>query len=243
MEVSILKKIVLDTYADLCCAASELYVEQLKAKPNSVFGFATGSTPIGLYGELVRRHEAGELDFSKARSFNLDEYYPMKREHPQSYDTFMRDNLFNKINLSQFSLPNGEAADAVAECRRYDAEIAAAGGVDLMLLGIGHNGHIGFNEPTTSYPLGTYLVELSKSSIDANSRFFGPDEVQPVKALTMGIGEIFRSRKIILIISGEGKKEIAKKLFEDTIHTDVPACFVLLHPDVTVFLDKAAAGV
>lgn len=237
-----MKKIVLENYEAVCRAASELYVEQLKKKPDCVFGFATGSTPVGLYEELIRRYEAGELDFSKARSFNLDEYYPMKKDHAQSYDTFMRENLFNKINLPQFELPNGEAADVTAECKRYDKAIEDAGGVDLMLLGIGHNGHIGFNEPAVSYPMGTYLIDLSESSITANSRFFGPDEVQPTRALTMGIGEIFKSKKIILMICGEGKREIAAKLFEDTIHTDVPGCFMLLHPDVTVFLDKAAAG-
>jgi len=237
-----LKKVVLNTYEEVCRAASELYVQQLSEKPNTVFGFATGSTPVGLYNELVKKYEAGEIDFSKARSFNLDEYYPMKKDHPQSYDYFMRDNLFNKINLSEFSLPSGEAPDAQAECKRYDAEIEAAGGIDLMLLGIGHNGHIGFNEPAVSYSMGTYLTKLTQSSIDANSRFFGSDEIQPTEALTMGIGEIMSSKKIILMITGEGKSLIAKKLFDGMIHTDIPASFVLLHPNVTVFMDKAAAA-
>jgi len=237
-----LKKFIFDTYEEVCQAASELYVQQLKEKPGTVFGFATGSTPVGLYNELAKKYKAGEICFSKARSFNLDEYYPMKKDHPQSYDYFMRENLFDKINLSQFSLPSGEAPDPKAECKRYDEEIAKAGGIDLMLLGIGHNGHIGFNEPSVAYSMGTYLTKLTQSSIDANSRFFGPDEVQPTQALTMGIGEIFFSKKIILIITGEGKAPIAKKLFDGMIHTDVPASFVLLHPNVTVFMDKAAAG-
>ena len=237
-----MKKLVFDTYEEVCRSASELYVQQLNEKPDTVFGFATGSTPVGLYNELVKKYESGKIDFSKARSFNLDEYYPMKKDHPQSYDYFMRDNLFNKINLSEFSLPSGEAPDAQAECKKYDAEIEAAGGIDLMLLGIGHNGHIGFNEPSVSYSMGTYLTKLTKSSIDANSRFFGPDEVQPTEALTMGIGGILASRKIILMITGEGKAAIAKRLFDGMIHTDIPASFVLLHPNVTVFMDKAAAG-
>lgn len=240
--VIVLKKIVLDTYEDVCRAAADIYVQQLKKKPDSILGLATGSTPIGLYNELTKRYSAGEIDFSKAQSFNLDEYYPIEKSHPQSYDYFMREHLFDKINISKFSLPNGEAADAAEECKQYDAQIDAAGGIDLMLLGIGHNGHIGFNEPSVSYPLGTFLVDLSESSITANSRFFSSAEQQPTRALTMGIGSIFSSKEILFIITGQGKASIAKKLFENTIYTDVPACFVLLHPNVTILLDKAAAG-
>lgn len=237
-----MKKIVFETYEDVCQAVADIYIKQLKEKPDTVFGFATGSTPVGLYRELVKRYNSGELDFSKACSFNLDEYYPIAKDHPQSYNYFMRENLFNKINLARYSLPDGEAADAKAECRRYSVEMEAAGGIDLMLLGIGLNGHIGFNEPALSYHMETFLVDLTESSIVANSRFFSADEVQPTRALTMGIGEIFRSKEIILIISGEGKAEIAKRLFEGKLHTDVPACFLLLHPNVTVFLDNAAAS-
>jgi len=237
-----MKKIVLDNYEEVCIAAADMYSAQLGRKPDSVLGLATGSTPVGLYEELVRRYQAGLIDFSKARSFNLDEYYPISKSHPQSYDYFMRDNLFDKINLSSYLLPNGEAPDPAAECAGYDAMIAAAGGIDLMLLGIGHNGHIGFNEPSTAYPLGTYLVDLTESSLTANSRFFGPEEHQPEQALTMGLGPIFGSKSILLMICGESKAPIAAKLFEGKIHTDVPACFLLLHPDVTIILDRAAAG-
>ena len=236
-----MKKVILDNYNDVCKAVADVYITQLKNKPDSVLGLATGGTPVGLYEELVRRYEGGEIDFSKARSFNLDEYYPIKKSHPQSYDHFMRESLFDKINISGYSIPDGEASDPQAECRRFDAEIEAAGGIDLMLLGIGLNGHIGFNEPNVSYPLGTYLVGLTESSLTANARFFGPDEHQPTRALTMGIGHIFRSREIVLMICGANKKEIAKKLFEGSLHTNVPACFLLLHPNVTVFFDKPAA--
>ena len=235
-----MKTVVCENYEEVCNHAADIFVRQLKDKPDSVLGLATGSTPIGLYDELTRRYEAGEIDFSKARSFNLDEYYPIDPSHPQSYDYFMRQHLFNKINLEKFNIPNGAASDPAAECTRYDMLIDAAGGIDLMLLGIGINGHIGFNEPAVSYPTGTYKVDLTESSIEANSRFFGPDEHQPVTALTMGIGHIFKSKKIVLIISGASKAEIAKKLFEGVIHTDVPACLLLLHPDVTVIIDKAA---
>ncbi|MCL2820594.1 MAG: glucosamine-6-phosphate deaminase [Oscillospiraceae bacterium] len=237
-----MKKIVCDSYEDVCSYAADIYAAQLKDKPDSVLGLATGSTPVGLYKELSRRYSKGEIDFSKAESFNLDEYYPIDPKHPQSYDYFMRENLFDKINMSKFQIPNGGAPDPIAECTRYDSEIDKAGGIDLMLLGIGLNGHIGFNEPAVSYPAGTYLVNLTESSIEANSRFFGPGEHQPVTALTMGIGHIFKSRKVLLLISGAAKADITKKLFEGKIHTDIPACFLLLHPNVTVIVDKAANG-
>jgi len=237
-----MKKIVCENYEDVCNYAADIYTLQLKEKPETVLGLATGSTPVGLYNELIRRYKSGVIDFSKAESFNLDEYYPIDPEHPQSYDYFMRKHLFDEINIGKFQIPNGGADDANAECARYEAELNAAGGIDLMLLGIGVNGHIGFNEPAVSYPLETHHVNLTESSIEANSRFFGPDEHQPITALTMGIGQIFKSKKIILLITGESKAEIAKKLFEGKIHTDVPACLLLLHPDVTVILDKAASG-
>lgn len=235
-------KIVLDTAQDVAAQVAKIYVKQLKDKPDSVLGLATGSTPVALYGQLVKKYQAGEIDFSKARSFNLDEYYPMKADHPQSYHYFMKEHLFDKVNFASSSIPSGEAKDPKAECKRYDKEIEDAGGIDVMLLGIGHNGHVGFNEPAVTYSMGTGFVDLSDSSISANKRYFSADEVQPTKAITMGIGDIFRSRKIILIITGENKAKIAKKLFENQIHTDVPACFLLLHPDVTVYLDKDAAS-
>ena len=237
-----MKKVVLDTYEEVCRAVADIYTEQLTKKPDSILGLATGSTPVGLYEELVRRHRAGELDFSKARSFNLDEYYPISKSHPQSYDYFMRENLFDKINIGQYALPNGEAGDPEAECAGYDAAIETAGGIDLMLLGIGHNGHIGFNEPSVSYSLGTYLVDLTESSLKANSRFFGPDTPQPTRALTMGLGSILNSRRIVLMICGASKAPIAGRLFEGKVHSDVPASFLLLHPDTTIFLDKEANG-
>ena len=237
-----MKKIVLDNYEEASRAASDVFAQQLRKKPDSVFGLATGSTPLGLYAELARRYKAGELDFSKARSFNLDEYYPIKRSHPQSYIYFMNENLFSKVNFAQSQLPDGEAEDPIAECARYDAQIEAAGGIDLQLLGIGLNGHIGFNEPAAAYPLGTNLIGLTESTLQANSRFFGEGEIQPPRALTMGFGAICGAKSILLIITGANKAPIAKKLFEGVIHTDVPACMLLTHPDVTVIMDKEAAG-
>ena len=237
-----MKKIICDSYEDVCRFAADIYVRQLKDKPDSVLGLATGSTPVGLYNELALRYKNGEIDFSKAQSFNLDEYFPIDPAHPQSYDYFMRENLFDKINMAKFQIPNGGAADPVAECVRYDAAVNAAGGIDLMLLGIGLNGHIGFNEPAVSYPFGTYLVNLTESSIEANSRFFGPGEQQPVTALTMGLGQILASKSIILLISGAAKAGITAKLFEGIVHSDIPACFLQFHRNVTVIIDKAANG-
>jgi len=237
-----MKKIICDDYEAVCSFAADIFTFQINNKPDSVLGLATGSTPIGLYEELIKRYKSGEIDFSKAQSFNLDEYYPIDPAHPQSYDYFMRKHLFDYINISKFHIPNGAASDANAECIRYESEVTAAGGIDLMLLGIGVNGHIGFNEPAISYSMETYPVDLTESSIKANSRFFKPDEHQPTKALTMGIGHIFRSKKIVLLITGTAKADIARKLFDGKIHTDVPACLLLLHPDVTIILDKAANG-
>ena len=237
-----MKKIVLDNYEAVSRAAADIYAQQLKKKPDSVLGLATGSTPLGLYAELARRYQVGEIDFSKARSFNLDEYYPIKKSHPQSYDYFMHENLFSKVNFASSQLPNGEAGDPVVECAKYDAEIQAAGGIDLQLLGIGLNGHIGFNEPAVAYPMSTNLVALTESTLKANSRFFGAGEVQPTQALTMGYGAIFNAKSVLLIITGANKAHIAKKLFEGIIYTDVPACLLLLHPDVTVLMDHEAAG-
>jgi len=238
-----MKKIICGNYEECCSAAADIFTEQLRQKPESVLGLATGSTPIGLYEQLVSRYDEGKIDFSRAKAFNLDEYYPIKQNHAQSYKTFMEEHLFDKVNFAQKHIPNGEASDVVAECARFDAELEAAGGIDLQLLGIGTNGHIGFNEPAVSYPLKSYMTQLSEDSLKSNSRFFTKGETQPTTALTMGIGQIFAAKQILMLISGANKTEITKKLFEGKLHTDVPACFLLLHPNVTVVLDKAAAGV
>ena len=237
-----MKKNIYESYDDMSRAAADIIIDQLNKKPDSVLGLATGSTPLGLYESLAQRYLAGEVDFSKARSFNLDEYYPIKKDHPQSYYEYMRSNLFSKVNFASVRLPDGETGDPAVECAKYDDEIVAAGGIDLQLLGIGINGHIGFNEPAESYSMSTYLVELTESTLNANSRFFAEGEAQPTSALTMGFGAIFSARSILLLISGAGKAPIAKRLFENKIHTDVPACLLLLHPNVTVMMDKAAAA-
>jgi len=237
-----MKRIICDNYEDMSRTAANIFAEQLSKKPDSVLGLATGSTPLGLYAELIKLYKSGGIDFSKARSFNLDEYFPIKKDHPQSYNHYMHKNLFSKVNFAANRLPDGETDDPQSECLKYDAEIDDAGGIDLQLLGIGVNGHIGFNEPAASYSMSTYLVELTESTLTANSRFFTDGEIQPTSALTMGFGAIFRAKSILLLISGESKASIASRLFEDRIYTDVPACLLLLHPNVTVLLDHEAAG-
>jgi len=237
-----MEKIVCESYEEACCTAADFFAQQLKRKPDSVLGLATGSTPIGLYEEFVSRYQAGEMDFSRARAFNLDEYHPIEATHPQSYKTFMDEHLFSKVNFAQTRIPNGEAPDPNIECAKYSADLEAAGGLDMLLLGIGHNGHVGFNEPASSYPLEAYKVDLTGETLEANSRFFGENEIQPITALTMGIGQIFAAKHILLLICGASKVEITKKLFEGKLHTDIPACFLLLHPNVTLVIDRAANG-
>ena len=237
-----MKRIICESYDDLSRTAADIIAIQLSHKPDSVLGLATGSTPLGLYEQLVMRYAAGMIDFSQARSFNLDEYYPISKNHPQSYYYYMHENLFSKVNFKTVRLPDGETADTAGECSQYDTEIADAGGIDLQILGIGVNGHIGFNEPCESYSMTTHLVKLTESTLKANSRFFSGNEPQPTMALTMGFAAIFGAKRILLLISGTEKASIAKKLFEGKIHTTIPACLLLLHPDVTVILDREAAG-
>ena len=235
-------RIICDDYESLSNVAADIIAAQLNRKHNSVLGLATGSTPLGLYAELVRRFDAGEIDFSGTSSYNLDEYYPINKDHPQSYNYYMRENLFSKVNFAFSRLFDGEAADPQAECAKFDSEISTVGGIDLQLLGVGINGHIGFNEPAESYSMASYLVELADSTLAANSRFFTSGEVQPKLALTMGFGAIFNAKSILLLISGASKAPIAKRLFEGRVYSDTPASLLLLHPDVTVLIDRDALG-
>jgi len=236
-----MQKILCEDYEEISRVAADIVERSLSEKPDSVLGLATGSTPLGLYSNLIERYEEGKIDFSRAKSFNLDEYYPIKRDHPQSYNYYMYENLFSKVNFASTRVPDGETEDPAAECARYDAQIEAAGGIDLQILGIGLNGHIGFNEPAAAYSMPTYMVKLTQSTIDANSRFFKEGEAPPASALTMGFGAIFSARHILLLISGAAKAPVAKKLFEGKIHTDVPASLLLLHNNTTVLIDKEAA--
>lgn len=233
-----MKKIVFETQAALASYAADLVQHQITFKPDSVLGLATGSTPLGLYKELCERN----LDFSRVTAFNLDEYYPIKKEDPQSYAYFMKKNLFDHINIrpERCFIPNGEAKDAQAECERYEQLLKAYGGVDLQILGLGENGHIGFNEPGEELAPFTHQTGLTESTIRANARFFASEEEVPKAALTMGMETIFSAKKIIVLVTGAKKKNILKRLFEEGISTSNPASFLQLHPHVTVLADLAA---
>ena len=236
-----MKIIVCESYEELSRKAADIFVKQLQNKPKSVLGLATGGTQLGMYQELVDRYNAGEVDFSEAISFNLDEYCQIKQDHPQSYYTYMNENLFSKVKFKEFHLPKGDADDLNAAAVEYEKAIEAAGGIDLQYMGIGVNGHIGFNEPSDVYMLDSNLTELAEATIKANSRYFSENEQQPTTALTMGMGTIFRAKSLVMLVSGKSKAEVAKKLFDDKIYTDIPATLLKLHNDFTVLIDKDAA--
>ena len=231
-------------YADMSRKAANIIAAQVITKPDCVLGLATGSTPIGTYKELIKAYENGDLDFSLVKTANLDEYRGLEKSNDQSYDYFMKDNLFNHININfdNLNIPNGEKPDAEEECKRYEEVVKALGGQDLQLLGMGHNGHIGFNEPADEFPKETHCVDLQEITIQANKRFFEKVEDVPTQAYTMGIGTIMQAKKILVIASGVDKAEIVKKAFFGPITPQVPASILQLHPDVTVVVDEAAGS-
>jgi len=233
-----MKKIVCKSYDELSAVAAFTIALQIQTKPNSVIGFATGSTPIGTYKRLIEMYNDGFVDFSKISSFNLDEYYTIERTHSQSYYHFMKENLFNHINILEenINIPNGECADPIKEGIDYDKRLTECGGTDLQILGIGNNGHIAFIEPNEKLPLGTSLVELAQDTIEANSRFFEKAQYVPKQAISMGLSGIFNSRHILLLISGKSKASISKRLFDGTVSTEIPASLLNLHPNVTLII-------
>lgn len=239
-----MKWIFTKDYQILSRRAAALIAAQVSQKPDCVLGLATGSSPLGIYEQLIKWYQADELDFSQVHAANLDEYEGLAADHPQSYAYFMKENLFRHINIDQVNtyIPSGVAPDGDAECTRYDALIRELGGVDLQLLGIGHNGHIGFNEPAEDFPAGTHRVALTVDTIEANARFFSADEVQPDSAYTMGIGTIMAAKSIVLIASGAGKAEIIRDSFFGPVTPKVPASILQFHPNVTVVVDEAAAA-
>lgn len=230
--------IVCENYNEISRRAAELVKEQMINKSDSVLGLATGSTPIGLYNNLVKMN----LDFSEVKTFNLDEYYPISRGNDQSYYYFMNKHLYSRVNLKpeNIHIPNGATTNPEEECENYDKAIDNCGGIDLQILGIGQNGHIGFNEPGANINLTTHLVKLTQNTIEANARFFETIEDVPTRALTMGIGSIFKARKIILLASGANKSKAISELMGNNITTDNPATMLKLHPDVVVICDKEA---
>ena len=234
--------IICENYEELSKRGAEFFVSQVMLKPDSILGLATGSTPVGLYQNLIKWNKAGRIDFSEVTSFNLDEYYPIAPDNNQSYRYFMNENLFDHINIdkSRTYVPNGLAADPDSECEKYEELIDEKGGIDLELLGIGRNGHIGFNEPDGELNAKTHITELTESTIEANSRFFDDISKVPKKALTMGMGTILKSKKILMLISGKEKHEVLSQLLSDDVTTSNPATLLKVHPDVVVICDKAA---
>ena len=225
-------------YEDLSRIGAVIIAAETFANPHGVLGLATGSTPVGTYSELVKMHRDGLLDFSGITTFNLDEYYNNPRTDKNSYYYFMYENLFHHINIKEENvhLPDGMASDAEAEWIRYEKAIDDAGGIDLQLLGIGHNGHIGFNEPDDFFAPQTQHIQLTESTINANARFYKSRDEVPKSAISMGIGTIMKARRILLIISGEDKKEIAEKALYGPVTPKVPASILQYHKDCTVVL-------
>lgn len=228
--------------ADMSREAANIISAQIIMKPDCVLGLATGSTPIGLYKQLIEWYQKGDLDFSEVRTVNLDEYKGISRENDQSYYYFMHQNLFDHVNVPEGNthLPDGMALDPEKECDRYNNLIQSLGGVDLQLLGIGHNGHIGFNEPGDSFDKQVHCVNLTESTIEANKRFFASADEVPRQAYTMGIGNILQAKKILVVANGEGKAEIVKKAFFGPVTPQVPASILQLHQDVVLVADEAA---
>lgn len=229
-------------YNEMSRKAANLIGAQVIMKPNCILGLATGSSPIGTYKELIKRCEEGDLDFSQVKSVNLDEYKGLPRDNDQSYYYFMNHNLFDHINIDKANthVPNGMEQDAAKECANYEELIKSLGGVDLQLLGLGHNGHIGFNEPAEEFDKVTHCVDLQESTIEANKRFFESADDVPRQAYTMGIGTIMSAKKIVVVVSGEDKADIVKRAFSGPVTPSVPASILQMHPDVTVICDAAA---
>ena len=234
-------KIFIDTPEKVAEMAAQRYVELLNEKPDAILGGATGSTPLLLYAELARLNKAGEVSFAKAKSFNLDEYVGLEGTHDQSYRYFMDKNLFEHVDIDMANtrVPSGINTEIAAD---YDREIEEAGGVDMQLLGIGNNGHIGFNEPGTPFGSITHVVELTESTREANARFFESIDEVPTHAVTMGIKTVMNAKKIILIATGAAKAPIVKEFIQGPVTEEVPASVLQLHPNVEVFLDHEAAS-
>lgn len=235
-----MKFITVDSYEKLSRDAANIISAQVIMKPDCVLGLATGSSPVGTYRQLIKWYEKGDLDFSETVSVNLDEYVGLTGDHPQSYRRFMQENFFDHINIKPENtfVPNGVADDLNKECEEYDAHIKKLGGIDLQLLGIGVDGHIGFNEPSDVFDKNTHVVDLHDSTIKANSRFFESENDVPKQAVSMGMVSIMQAKKILLIANGPQKKDILKKAFEGPITPTLPASLLQLHPDVTVIYSE-----
>jgi glucosamine-6-phosphate deaminase len=236
--------VIRDSYEELSKAAAKVVAKTLNSKPNAVLGLATGSTPLGLYKELIRLHQDEGLDFSQATTFNLDEYVGLPKNHSQSYHYFMHENLFKYINVppQNVYIPSGTTDNYEAFCRWYEQRIVQAGGVDLQVLGIGSDGHIAFNEPGSSLGSRTRIKTLAKQTIQDNARFFDKSEDVPIYAITMGVGTILEARKIILLANGANKAEAVTAAIEGPVTSMCTASALQLHRDATFYVDRAAAS-
>ena len=237
-----MKILYAEDYTSMSRKSANILSAVIILEPDSVLGLATGSTPLGTYRQLIDWYRKGDLDFSQIRTINLDEYVGLSSDNDQSYAWFMRQHLFSQVNINPANthLPNGLNADNAAECRRYNDLLHSLGGVDIQLLGIGANGHIGFNEPGSAFEKEAHCVRLTESTIQANARFFATPEQVPTHAYTMGMKAIMQARKIVLIASGEPKSEILNTALFGPITPQIPASILQLHPDVTVIADHEA---
>lgn len=229
-------------YDELSKIAGDIVLAQIREKHNSVLGLATGSTPIGMYEYIVEAHKKGDISFAAVTTFNLDEYVGLDGEHPNSYSTYMDTYLFDHIDIpkANMHIPNGVALDAEAECTQYEAKIVQSGDIDLQVLGIGIDGHIGFNEPFTPFTSKTHLVQLHETTREVNQRFFDSLDEVPTHAYTMGIDTIMRSKHILLLISGSSKAEIVARLLNESVTEEIPASVLKNHPHVTLVIDRDA---
>lgn len=236
-----MKLIICEDYNKMSEQAARILASVITLKPDCVLGLATGSTPVGMYKRLVEMYNAGDLDFSNVKSYNLDEYYPIKPTDPQSYRYFMNENLFDRVNIDKANthVMNGEAPDPDVECANYDKELERVG-VDIQVLGIGRNGHIGFNEPSDKLPAATHLTSLTESTIEANSRFFASPAEVPHHALTMGLASIMKAKRIVILVSGREKHDALMSMLSGIIDMSCPATVLNMHRNVTVICDKAA---
>ena len=230
------------TAEDAARLAADRFQELICAKPACVLGLATGATPVPLYRELIAREKAGLIDFSRVHSVNLDEYKGLAPDHPQSYRRFMQENLFDHIAIRPENtyVPDGLTTDVAAMCAAYERTIEDLGGVDLQLLGLGHDGHIGFNEPCDHFPVRTHEVALTESTRQANARFFASEAEVPAAAYTMGVGTVMAARRVLMIVTGADKADILRKAFFGSVTPWVPASILQFHPDVTLICDRAA---
>lgn len=233
---------VAENYTDMSRKAANILSAQVILKPDTVLGLATGSSPVGTYQQLIAWYQKGDLDFAQVRTVNLDEYAGLAPDHEQSYRHFMQENFFDHINILQgnTNVPNGLAPDLEAECQRYNQVIQRLGGIDIQLLGMGHNGHIGFNEPGHAFELETHVVDLTANTIDANARFFASRDEVPRQAITMGIKSIMQAQRIVMVVSGEDKADIVRAAFTGPVVPQVPASILQMHPNFILVGDKAA---